>query len=151
MDRIRVSAVPDVRASAVWIWPLYAGSRRSIHDAGGLRFFSLSSFALDMKISVFLATPVKYPSRSLSSAGIRSQVGGRYGSRSPASFAAAKPSPGAPQMTSARGLFFSPVARATSSPVERRMKLTCTPVFAVYALKIGWDNDSGQAVYTFSV
>ena len=38
------------------------------------------------------------------------------------------------------------VARATSSPVERRMKFTWTPVFAVYALKMGWESDSGQAV-----
>ncbi len=69
-----------------------------------------------------------------------------YGSMIPASFAAAKPSPGAPQMTSARGLFFSAVARATSSPVDSRMKLICTPVFAVYALKMGWESDSGHAV-----
>ena len=40
-------------------------------------------------------------------------------------------SPGAPQITSARGLFRSAVARATSSPVESRMKLIGTPVFAV--------------------
>src|SRR3989442_8563796 len=121
MDRIRVSAVPDVRASAVWIWPLYAGSRSSIHDAGGLRFFSLSSFALDMKISVFLATPVKYPSRSLSSAGIRSQVGGRYGSLTPASFPAAEPAPAAPPVTAGRAVFCSLVPRDTTPPVERRM------------------------------
>ena len=49
----------------------------------------------------------------------------------PAALAAANPSPGAPQITSARGLFFSAVARATSSPVESRMKLICTPVLAV--------------------
>ena len=77
---------------------------------------------------------------------MRSHVGGRYGSMMPASLAAAKPSPGAPQMTSARGLFLSAVARAISSPVESRMKLTCTPVLAVYALKIGWESDSGHAV-----
>ena len=49
----------------------------------------------------------------------------------PAALAAAKPSPGAPQITSARGLFFSAVARATSSPVESRMKLIGTPVLAL--------------------
>src|SRR5438552_2211008 len=99
-----------------------------------------------MKMRVFLATAVKYPSRSFRVAGLRSDVGGRYVSMMTASVAAANPSPGAPQMTSARGVFLSAVARAISSPVDRRMKLTCTPVLAVYALKIGWESDSGHAV-----
>ena len=55
---MRVRAVPDVRASAVWIWPLKAGSSRSFHDVGALRPFSLRSFAFDMKMSVFLLTAV---------------------------------------------------------------------------------------------
>ena len=55
---MRVSAVPDVRASAVWIWPLNAGSSRSFHDVGGFSPFSFRSFAFDMKTSVFLLTAV---------------------------------------------------------------------------------------------
>ena len=59
---MRVTAVPEVRASAICSMFLYAGASRSFHDAGALRPFSLMNLSLDMNTSGSSAMAIHCPS-----------------------------------------------------------------------------------------
>ena len=59
---MRVTAVPEVRASAICSMFLYGGASRSFHDAGALRSFSFRNLSLVMKTSGSSAIATHCPS-----------------------------------------------------------------------------------------
>ena len=59
---MRVTAVPEVRASAICSMFLYGGASRSFHDAGALRLFSFRNLSLVMNTSGSSAMATHWPS-----------------------------------------------------------------------------------------
>ena len=66
---MRVTAVPEVRASAICSMFLYAGLRRSFHDAGALRLCSFRNLSLVMNTSGSSAIAIHCPSACLKRGG----------------------------------------------------------------------------------
>jgi hypothetical protein len=123
---------------------LYAGLRRSFHDAGGSSPFSLRNFAFDMNTSGSSAIAIHWPSAWRKRGGSFANDGGLYDSNTPSEMPAANVSTGPPKSTSTRGLFFSAITRASASPEEKRTKLTLRPVAFSNSSNIGRAQFSGQ-------
>ena len=141
---MRVTAVPEVRASAICRLSLYAGFSRSSHDAGALRLCSLTNLSLVMNTSGSSAIAVHWPSACFIRAGSFANDVDLYGSNTPSAMPAANVSTGPPNSTSTRGLFFSAITRASASPDEKRTKLTLMPVAFSNSSNIGRAQFSGQ-------
>ena len=144
--KIRDTAVPDVRASAMRSPFLYAGCSKSCQDAGAARPFFFRNDALNMKQIGSIATPVQYPSGSRYFAGMASAPFGTYASKTPSFFPATNASAMPPKKTSTCGLSFSPMIRARTSPDEKRRCRTWIPVSFVNALKTSVAYRSDQIV-----
>src|ERR1700682_103693 len=151
MEKMRVTAVPEVRASAICSMFLYAGASRSFHDAGSLTPLSLMNLSLDMNTRGSSAMAIHCPSACRKRVGSAAKDGGLYGSNNPSLIPAAKVSTGPPKSTSTRGLFFSAMMRASASPDEKRTKLTLMPVAFSNSSNMGRAQFSAQIEETFSV
>src|ERR1700682_6449754 len=151
MEKMRVTAVPEVRASAICSMFLYAGASRSFHDAGSLTPLSLMNLSLDMNTRGSSAMAIHCPSACRKRGGSAAKEGGLYGSNNPSLIPAAKVSTGPPKSTSTRGLFFSAMMRASASPDEKRTKLTLMPVAFSNSSNMGRAQFSAQIEETFSV
>src|SRR6202049_5280909 len=101
---MRVTAVPEVRASAICSMFLYAGASRSFHDAGALRPFSLMNLSLDMNTSGSSAMAIHCPSGCRKRVGSDAKEGGLYGSKHTPFVPAGEGSTGPPQRHTPRGV-----------------------------------------------
>ena len=76
---MRVTAVPDVRASAICSMFLYAGASRSFHDAGALQVVLLQELVVGHEHERIVGDRHPLPSACLKRAGSLSNDGGLYG------------------------------------------------------------------------
>src|SRR2546429_9922615 len=110
---MRVTAVPEVRASAICSMFLYAGASRSFHDAGALRAFSLMNLSLDMNTSGASAMAIHCPSGCRKRVGSEAKEGGLYGSDEPSLTPAGVAFTGQPQSPRQPRLSFVGTNRAS--------------------------------------